>query len=615
MTKLSRLINSELYKILLRPITYLFMALLFVAILFSFLSFQTPDREQKLNFYNKSSLTTNQAVVTEFNTTSESYGKYNTDKLITEAEQKIAFYQILKSSQTSTIKSVTDLKTLVAHIQNTYNQLKSTISVGISNFDTTSAKISAQYIKDLIGYVTSLQTTYDTILNYSIPIVLVTSDDNTKFNALLTDILTILQPKDENGTLMVLGEATSYTTYFNIIRHFENQKELNSLERYINKMQDAVDKISDDDLKDMQKVVNGATTYLSSLNKQLQRDVTNPNFTPQEAKEQASKYHIIGAEIQAYVNNKIMSLLFSSSNDIAINNLVNNYSELLQNALVDKSKTQDDSLYLYKIREQLIINEHLLTNPSKLSLTDYSNALSTIMSSGNDISAFDFTFYGLQICSIVIIIFVLIYGAGMIAGEQTNGTLAGLVSKPFSRNKIISSKILATLLFGTLWLLLCAVLMFAGGSILFGVDLTPIVFTLDATWVIQMSPIWYMLIYIALLILQIYVFTLIAVAVSTIFRHHNTAIALSLGIYVCAMTLNFMFGNTMWIGFLPVGNFDLFRYFGGTFIDQTSLFTPSLSVPLMHNTNLVYSALYTLIVIVLLELVTHLTFKNRDIRQ
>ena len=58
MTKMSRLVNGELYKILLRPITYLFMTVLFVAIGFSFLflSFQTPSKQQSLNFYDNDAL-------------------------------------------------------------------------------------------------------------------------------------------------------------------------------------------------------------------------------------------------------------------------------------------------------------------------------------------------------------------------------------------------------------------------------------------------------------------------------------------------------------------------------------------------------------------------------
>lgn len=614
---MSRLVNGELYKILLRPITYLFMTVLFVAIVFSFLflSFQTPSKQQALNFYDNDALASTQSVVDEFNTTSQFYGKFNTDKIITEAEQKISFYQIAKTSQTSTIKTTTDLKTLLTHLQNTYAQLKTKISAGESNFNETVATECAQAVAQLVDYFKSFQSTYNTILNYSTPVALINTNTDKKLSNLLTTTLDKLQPTNEDGAVVEFDSGTSFATYLTLVNCFENNFVFKTLDSLVADIEDVVSKITDKQLETMQNVFNNATTYLSSLNLQIQKYATDADTKTKQVKEDASKYYLVGLQIQSYVQNKILYLIFEGKNDFEINKLANDFSDLmlLDNETKDKNTTSNN-IYTYKIKEQLVLNEYLLSQSSKLSFADYGSAFSTKPSSGDSTTAFDFAFYGLEICSVVIIVFSIIFGAGMIAGEQSGGTLRGLASKPFGRNKIASSKILSTFLFGTFWLFVCAVLLFVGGVILFGLDLTPILFVLNASWVVEMSPILYFLVYFLLLLVKLFLFILIAVAVSSTIRHHSSAVLISLGIYVCAIALNLAFGNSLWLGLFPIGNFDLFKYFGGSFIDGTSVVTSSLSSSILHGTDLIFSAIYTFVMIVVLELIIHITFKKRDIK-
>lgn len=607
MTKMSRLVNGELYKILLRPITYLFMTVLFVAIVFSFLYFKTPSKQQALNFYDNDALASTQSVVDEFNTTSQFYGKFNTDKIITEAEQKITFYQIAKTSQTSTIKTTTDLKTLLTHLQNTYAQLKTKISAGESSFNETVATECAQAVAQLVDYFKSFQSTYNTILNYSTPVALINTNTDKKLSNLLTTTLDKLQPTNEDGAVVEFDSSTSFATYLTLVNYFENNFVFKTLDSLVADIEDVVSKITDKQLESMQNVFNNATTYLNSLNLQIQEYATDADTKTKQVKEDASKYYLVGLQIQSYVQNKILSLIFEGKNDFELNKLANDFSDLilLDNETKDKNTTSNN-IYAYKIKEQLVLNEYLLSQSSKLSFAE--------LSSGDSTTAFDFAFYGLEVCSVVIIVFSIIFGAGMIAGEQSGGTLRGLASKPFGRNKIASSKILSTFLFGTFWLFVCAVLLFVGGVILFGLDLTPILFVLNASWVVEMSPILYFLVYFLLLLVKLFLFTLIAVAVSSTIRHHSSAVLVSLGIYVCAIALNLAFGNSLWLGLLPIGNFDLFKYFGGSFIDGTSVVTSSLSPSILHGTDLIFSAIYTFVVIVVLELIIHITFKKRDIK-
>lgn len=604
---MSRLVNGELYKILLRPITYLFMTVLFVAIVFSFLYFKTPSKQQALNFYDNDALASTQSVVDEFNTTSQFYGKFNTDKIITEAEQKITFYQIAKTSQTSTIKTTTDLKTLLTHLQNTYAQLKTKISAGESSFNETVATECAQAVAQLVDYFKSFQSTYNTILNYSTPVALINTNTDKKLSNLLTTTLDKLQPTNEDGAVVEFDSSTSFATYLTLVNYFENNFVFKTLDSLVADIEDVVSKITDKQLESMQNVFNNATTYLNSLNLQIQEYATDADTKTKQVKEDASKYYLVGLQIQSYVQNKILSLIFEGKNDFELNKLANDFSDLilLDNETKDKNTTSNN-IYAYKIKEQLVLNEYLLSQSSKLSFAE--------LSSGDSTTAFDFAFYGLEVCSVVIIVFSIIFGAGMIAGEQSGGTLRGLASKPFGRNKIASSKILSTFLFGTFWLFVCAVLLFVGGVILFGLDLTPILFVLNASWVVEMSPILYFLVYFLLLLVKLFLFTLIAVAVSSTIRHHSSAVLVSLGIYVCAIALNLAFGNSLWLGLLPIGNFDLFKYFGGSFIDGTSVVTSSLSPSILHGTDLIFSAIYTFVVIVVLELIIHITFKKRDIK-
>lgn len=597
MSKMFRLVKGELSKLLLRPMVYAVVILLVAALVITFLTFAVQNKSETTNYYSDSSLSSSQAVLQKFNTTPDVYGKGYSDKLVNDSIQRILFYDVLSGDETSTIKTKTDLSTLISHISDTYSRgYKEYLKDGRSNFTSEYAQACKNSVDAMISQFSELRDTYSEIINYSTPVALVNDADRKSTVELIAMALNYLQPQSP------YTETSSYEQFENLQSQFDGREIIPKLTNFIKNIEDIQAKISKEQLNQAQTVITGVQAYLVSLYTTITEEAENEEISVDVVKQDATRYHLISKQVSSYITNLLLNMSLSGMSDGQINALY------INNSL----KTKEGDIYTYKLKEALVMDEYLLTHTPILATTDYSSALSATVSSGNNVSAFDFTYYGLGICSIVIVIFSVLLGAGMVAGEQTNGTLRMLMIRPFSRHKIISSKIISTVLFGSLFILFATLILFISGSIMYGVDMTPILFVLNASTVVTISPILYLLIFILLIILKIYIYSLISITISVLFRSNVGAVLISVLLYIMTIILGITCAETMWIAYLPAGNFDLFKYFGGSLVGANSIM--SLSTPILHGVGMVFSVIYTIVVIALLEFLTHYVFKKREIK-
>ena len=71
-----------------------------------------------------------------------------------------------------------------------------------------------------------------------------------------------------------------------MVNYFENNFVFKTLDSLVADIEDVVSKITDKQLETMQNVFNNATTYLSSLNLQIQKYATDADTTTKQVKEE-----------------------------------------------------------------------------------------------------------------------------------------------------------------------------------------------------------------------------------------------------------------------------------------------------------------------------------------
>ena len=227
------------------------------------------------------------------------------------------------------------------------------------------------------------------------------------------------------------------------------------------------------------------------------------------------------------------------------------------------------------------------------------------------VNAFDYSYYVLDIFGFIIIIFSVIIASNMIAGEQKDKTLKLLAIRPYSRNQILTSKVLATLFFAFTFIVLSAIISFIVGAIMYGVNLSEILITINASTTMLISPIWLYLIYLLTLFIKVMFYVIFAFAISIIFKSYIASIVINFFCVLLATIGNVYLSSFAFWKFIPFSNLDLFKYFGGgTFSASSSVFNLSYIIP---DTSLLFSILITAIFLAIFITVSHVILNKRDI--
>lgn len=269
----------------------------------------------------------------------------------------------------------------------------------------------------------------------------------------------------------------------------------------------------------------------------------------------------------------------------------------------------------YEFTEILTKSEYLLEN--NLGDGDFANTFAFNKTSNVHTNAYDYMYFALEIISFVIIAFTVVLGAGMIAKEQTNGTIKLLAIRPYNRHKIMLSKILATLFFAFVFVLISFVVTFITGAILYGTTSLNILAVFNATTPFVISPVILLLIYMVCMMIKILVFIILTFFISTIFKSYVAAVSVSVLIYVANLIITFVASGANWLKYNIFANLDLFKFFGGAFINKYTLngnfLTNIFLSPVFADTGILYVGILVSSIILVLSIITFAVFKNRDI--
>lgn len=570
-----KLTKGELKKIFLKPGIFVVTALLVVALTFSALLFK-PSQRTDANILSLKGSTVGQI-----------YDKYynSTNANVESSENIIDFY----NSQLSGAKTKKqELLDGVDNIKSAFQKYKEYIyDTNSSTEETKDAKREA--FKQAIEEFQSLYNTYIGGTNGFYYILL---DSNSK-----------------NDLDVFLAKCLS-SPFSNSIPHSEvpdiveeNLDMFNTLENYVNKMQ--VFLPTKEDLDQAKENLIDAKNKLLNLESEIETFNTehgkeNTIEVKQEFKTLMTRY------VQASKN--INSLTQRTIEASSLKDFSDDYIQSLYQFENAQYKTK------YTIKEQKNICKFYLDN-NKYAF-EYANPLNLSTTSNSETNVYDFMFFALELCSFIIIIYVVFLGATMIAGEYSNGTMKLLAIRPYSRRKILFGKLLATLLVGLIFLLMTFVVTFIVGSILYSSVSLPMLLIFNAETVVSVNPIISILILFACKLVEMTFYAIFALSISTWFKSNSGSVVISLLLYFISFILSMFTSSLGIIKYLPFVNTNLFGYFGSHLASNSSktIFSSLFSRVIANDMSFFGSFAIIAIFSIILYIITSEIFAKRDIK-
>ncbi len=592
-----RLFKGELKKIFLKPSLFIMTALLAIVITFSYY-FYLPNGRTDTNVQIKGE--TVSEIFDKFTSGTDLYSKSYADNFLDNALTLIHNYSnsTAESDVISPKNQILKNITLINQYTDTWNNKYVSIT---SKTTPVSLEPLREFGENLIEQIQNTQSYYEQISGFENPVILQTVTDYSQ----ISDSFKVFIEKIDNA--IKINTRDSYKNLYEYIKTMNISNNENQFQfvatNYIDKINDVVvsakllESLKIDYYDVAKNRLNGVNAEIVKINSDCNDD--EKQLSAVNKKEINSKISFYNATCTQMVD--ILSTKLKLA--IAENYTENEFTKFINCANFNR----------YEYTQTQTRQEFLFSNNK--AEYDYATSLSFGSVSNYAPNAFDFTYYVLELFGFLIIVYCVVLGSGMIAGEQNNGTLKLLAIRPYTRGKILFSKIFATMFFVVIFVLLSCIISMIAGSVLFGMESMPILLVYNATLPIVVSPIVALLLYLATLILKIFVYIVLAFALSTLFKSHIVATAVSiLCLFVTSIFSIFLTKATIF-KYLPLNNLDLFKYFGGGRFpnDDVNVITSIFSSPILPDTTFMFSFTNICVTIAILLIITYEVFKHRDI--
>lgn len=579
MGKISKLFKGELKKIFLGPGIFFMTAFLILALTIAPKLFN-PTLKNDIN----SSISLSATSVEETYSSFTEY-KNNFSSNISEIKEE---YNYLIATNTDFKQNLSNLSQELYDLRIEYNRL---IHTG-----TIHSKLEC--LEKLIEKTNNYQQLYNTYLNeIKTPLILVTKEIDFDINFELETLSKILN---------VAGDKTSDDYYFSINESLKNYKCTVNLKNLTDKifnlkyssenLQKILDKYQDENFEYKNEILSLLNTNLNSASNDEEYNISLTNIN--STKELAFDYLASDFNLYNILKENLLLEVSSSYSNSQIQNFL-----------------KFENFNTYSHQENLSKYEYLYqTNSTD---ADFASVFAFNSASTSTVGTFDYMYFTLEIASFLIIAFTVVIGAGMISKEYSDGTIKLLAIRPFNRNKIVFAKVLATMFIAFLFVLIVSIVSLITGCILFGGITFPTMLVILNGSLTFTLPNWVVfLIYIACLLIKIYIFALLSIAISVLFKSYVLAVCLSAGIYILNLIVTFVSKGASWLRYNLFANIDLFKFFGGSFTQTysdgqnlTNLFVS----PVFSDTNIFTTIIIASIVTIILNTIIFTVFKHRDI--
>ena len=205
---------------------------------------------------------------------------------------------------------------------------------------------------------------------------------------------------------------------------------------------------------------------------------------------------------------------------------------------------------------------------------------------------------------IFIIVFGIIIAGTIVSNEFQKGTIKLLLTRPYSRNKILLSKYIVSMLCIIMFVIVFVIAQYVVGGMVFGFDtfnISAVEYDLSTNNIVVMSTLKYS-IYTILGVLPTYILiSTLAFALGTITMNSGVSIAIPILGYMVSSIINYYIQKIKWLKYFVTANWNLSVYqFGGK--------------GLADGLNLWISIVICFIYLAIMVITSFIVFKKRDIK-
>lgn len=320
-----------------------------------------------------------------------------------------------------------------------------------------------------------------------------------------------------------------------------------------------------------------------------------------------------------YNNAKIMDALankYVSTLNVFIN-LVKN--ELLVNAFNQVSTSEQMNLvnlenYSKYNCNSLLEKYNYLFENNKLE-SDYSLPLTIGISSNNEANGYDYTYFVLRVFSFVLIVYAIMSCCHSIAGEIKEGSMRYLAIRPVSRTKLFFGKWLAVIAMSVILMIFSLIISLAVGAAVYGMKAANILTIFNGTTPLVIHPVGMIAIYLFSMLLELMIYSLLAMMLSVWFKSDLLAVTILLVLYLLnTLFPMFIQGANSWLNFYPFSHVSLYALFGSSLYAQSGNFINLVfGAKIYAASNIFLTMSVVLLMIIIICIISLFSFKRKEL--
>ncbi len=320
---------------------------------------------------------------------------------------------------------------------------------------------------------------------------------------------------------------------------------------------------------------------------------------------------------QKYITeiDKLANLYINTANDysslVKYELLTNAFSYLNTNEQINVLYPSNESAYNAKTS---LIKYNYLFEHNEID-EQYAHPLTIGVTSNHDINAYDYAYFSLKLFSFVIIAYAVMAACHSIAGEIKEGSMRYYAIRPVTRTEIYFGKLLAIILMSTIFIIFSSIIAVAVGGAVYGFGSLNILTIFNSTTVVTFHPIVMIVIYMISLLLELIVYTTIAMLLSCLFKSDLLAITLILLLYLVNSILPvFATGVNSWLTYYPFSHISLYALFGSSIYAVNNNFVNLLlGAKIYTSSSIILTASIILAITLILNIITIFRFKKKEL--
>jgi len=293
--------------------------------------------------------------------------------------------------------------------------------------------------------------------------------------------------------------------------------------------------------------------------------------------------------------------------------------ELICNAFDNVSVSEhNDVLYLsnysaYNANSLLVRYSYLFDNNK--TTTDYATPLAIGNTSNLETNAYDYAYFVLKLFSFVLISFAIMSACNTIAGEIKDGSMRYLAIRPVTRTKILFGKFLSIMSLSFILAIFGGIIAICVGGAVYGFSTLPILTIFNGTTAVTFHPIVMISIYLLSMLIELAIYTAIALFVSSLIKSDLLAVTILIGLYLINTLLPvFVVGINSWLAFYPFSHISLYSLFGSSvYVPQGNFLSLLLGAKVYGTTNIILTSSLTLILLFTSLFFANKIFNNKEL--